>query len=84
MICKNKLRNKLNKQAMNKTIKKLKEYFGLLLIVLGVLSIFYPAVYWFINDDLTKMQVFKEVWYVLPLSVFLLATGNHLANTDLL
>ena len=69
---------------MNKMIKKLKEYFGLLLIILGILSIFYPAVYWFINDDLTKMQVFKDVWYVLPLSVFLLASGNYLADTDLL
>ena len=54
-------------------IKKLKEYFGLLLIILGVLSIFYPAVYWSINDDLTKMQVFKDVWYILPLSVFFIS-----------
>lgn len=65
-------------------IKKLKEYFGFLLIILGIISIFYPAVYWFINDDLTKMQVFIDVWYVLPLSVFLLSSGNYLEDTDLL
>lgn len=69
---------------MNKIIKKIKEYIGLLLIVLGIILIFYPALYWFIHDDLTKMQVFKEVWYVLPLSVFLLASGNYLADSKLL
>lgn len=62
----------------------IKEYLGLLLIVLGIISIFYPAVYWFINEDLTKMQVFKDTWYILPITVFLLAFGNYLTeNTKL-
>tara|TARA_R110002051_G_C8769409_1_gene503378 strand:+ start:39490 stop:39699 length:210 start_codon:yes stop_codon:yes gene_type:complete len=69
---------------MNKITKKIKEYFGLLLITLGIISIFYPSMYWFINDDLTKMELFKEFWYVLPLSIFLLVSGDYLADTDLL
>ena len=67
---------------MNKVIKKLKKYLGLLLILLGIISIFYPMVYWFINDYLTEMQVFKDIWYLLPLSAFLLMYGCYLVDIN--
>jgi Zn-dependent protease len=44
---------------------------ALLEMVISFGLIIFYFVYWFIHDDLTKMQMFKHLWYV-PVIAFVL------------
>ena len=65
---------------MRNTIKKISEYLGIFCFIIAMVLIVSPSVYWFINDDLTNMQLFKETWKVYPFAFLLLAVGYHLLD----
>jgi len=35
-----------------------------ILALLSLIGMMYPVVYWFINSELTKMELFKEFWWL--------------------
>ncbi len=54
---------------MKDFIKKLGSALYILLIVVSCLLVFVPVVYWFINPELTKMEVFIDLWWVLLITM---------------
>jgi hypothetical protein len=55
-------------------MKTFKKHFGYMCLILccGLIMycVFYPVLYWFEHDYLTKMQIFKKFWIHYLLSVF--------------
>ena len=35
----------------------------------GMLMILLPTIYWFMNPELTQMQIFVKFWFYIPLSI---------------
>ena len=63
---------------IKRIIKTVKEYVGLSFLCLAIVSIFSPAVYWFMNDHLTQVQVFKKLWFIYPIILLLFGLGLYL------
>tara|TARA_R100001591_G_scaffold57139_1_gene66694 strand:+ start:409 stop:612 length:204 start_codon:yes stop_codon:yes gene_type:complete len=66
---------------MKDFIKKLGNALYILLAVVFCLLVFSPAVYWFMNPELTKMQVFIDMWWVFLITMLcgvgLIRFGNY-------
>ena len=67
---------------MKNLIKKLKLYTGFFFIGLAIVIIFTPAVYWFFNDHLTQIQLFKELWYIYPIIFLFLGVGLFILKDE--
>ena len=61
-------------------MKKAKNYSSILLMVAILITPIYSLVYWISNEELTKIQVFKELWYLwcgVIIAVIILSIINY-------
>ena len=54
----------------------------ILLLIILLISIVYPITYWFINDTLTVMQLFKKMWYTYIIALGCVYSIVHINNKN--
>lgn len=63
-------------------MRKVKEYLGLVMVILGTLIVVVPAFYWHHNDHLTQMQIQKQFWFIYPIIILFYGIGYYLLKDD--
>ena len=63
--------------------RKIKLYLGITLLLIGVVILFIPGVYWFNYPELTQIQIYIELWYI-PLIAFpCVFVGGYITQENL-
>ena len=52
-----------------KKMEKLKTILLIIVLIIGVICTFVPAIYWAMHPQLTYMQIFLKLWWVILLVI---------------